>query len=74
MAAQRSAAGSTDAELKMRCKKKLGHRLCFQSRLLVMVSKSIKHVIPEGNLQSEDPHLPTIIEKELGKVFYDCVA
>lgn len=44
--------------------KKLGHRLCFQSRLPVMVSKSIKHVIPEGNLHSEYPHLPTIVKKK----------
>lgn len=36
-----------------------------------MVSKSIKHVIPEGTLQSEDPHLPTSVKKNPGKVFYD---
>lgn len=38
-----------------------------------MVSKSIKHVIPEGNLESKDPHSPTIVKKnkkkDLGKYF-----
>lgn len=74
MPAPPSAAGSTDSELKMFCKK-LGQRLCFQSCFPVMVFKSIKHVIPEGYRQSEAPHLPTIIKKrQLGKVFYNCDA